>query len=136
MGSNGKRAAGLAGLGLAGVLALSACNGNSGTPAAARVSADATGSAAVAAKANLAVISAKCGTVTAAGQIAAAKDMTSKAGRQALWAKCGVPKAKRSQVETQALAAAEKAHLVSGGHAARVIYFDSTLPSIIEKAEA
>jgi hypothetical protein len=119
---------------LAGVLALGACHGSSGTPAAAKVSAAATGSAAAAAKANLAVISGKCGTATAAGQIAAAKEMTTHAGRQTLWAKCGVPQAKRPEVETQALAAAEKAHLVSGGHAARATYFEVTLPKIIEAA--
>jgi len=132
---NGRRAgAALTALALAGTLALSACGHK---PAgAARASALATGSAAAAAKANLAVISAKCGTTTAAGQIAAVKDMTSKAGRAALSAKCGVPAAKRPAVEEQALAAAEKAHLVSGGHTARVTYFEVTLPKIIESNEA
>jgi biotin carboxylase len=121
---------------LAGLLALSACRGGTSTPVAAKMSADATGSAAAAAKANLAVISAKCGTTTAAGQLAAAKDMGSKAGRQALWARCGVPQAKRPEVETQALAAFEKAHIVSGGHPARATYFEVTLPKIIEAAQA
>jgi hypothetical protein len=121
---------------------LAACHsGGSASPAAgpsakSAVSSLATGSAAAAAKANLAVISAKCGTATAAGQIAAVKDLGSKAGRAALWVKCGVPAAKRPQVETQALAAAEKAHLVSGGKAARAAYFGDTLPKIIEAAQA
>lgn len=136
MGKNRKRAAGFAGVALTGLLALSACHsGGSGTDAA-KASALATGSAAAEAKANLAVISAKCGTTTAAGQIAAAKDMTTKAGRAALFAKCGVPAAKRPAVEAQALDAAEKAHLVSGGHAARVTYFGVTLPKIIEANES
>jgi hypothetical protein len=105
---------------------------HSGGTTSAKVKAEATSTAAAAAKANLAVISGKCGTTTAAGQLAAAKDMTSKTGRAALFAKCGVPKAKRPVVEEQALAAFEKAHMVSGGHPARVTYFTVTLPKIIE----
>jgi hypothetical protein len=120
---------------------LAACGGKNGSgdpapSAKAAVSALATGSAAAAAKANLAVISAKCGTTTATGQIAAAKDMTSKGGRAALFVKCGVPKAKRPVVEEQALDAFEKAHMVAGGHAARVTYFTVTLPKIIEANQA
>lgn len=118
------------------VAVLAACGGKNGSADSAKASALATGSAAAAAKANLAVISAKCGTTTAAGQLAAVKELGSKAGRQALWAKCGVPQAKRPEVETQALDAAEKAHLVSGGHTARVTYFEVTLPKIIEAAQA
>jgi hypothetical protein len=137
MGKNGRRAAALAGLGLVGLVALSACHsGGSDGATASKASAMATSSEAAAAKANLAVISGKCGTTTAAGQIAAVKDMGSHAGRQALLAKCGVPKAKMQPVETQALAAAESGHLVSGGHAARVTYFTVTLPKIIEAAQA
>lgn len=137
MGKNGKRAARLAGLGLAGLLALSACHSGSGDPAAkTKASALATSTAAAAAKANLAVISAKCGTATAAGQIAGAKDMTSHAGREALFTKCGVPVSQRPAVEEKALAAAESGHLVSGGHAARATYFEVTLPKIIEAAQA
>jgi hypothetical protein len=134
MGNNSRRAV-VAALVLVPVAVLSACGGNKGADAA-RASALASGSAAAAAKANLAVISVKCGTATAAGQLAAVKDLGSEAGRQALWAKCGVPKAKRPVVETQALAAFEKAHLVSGGHAARVAYFGVTLPKIIEANES
>jgi len=138
---NVRRAAGLVGLVLAAVVALSAChgggsNGAAATSAAARASALATSSVAAAAKANLAVISAKCGTTTAAGQIAAIKDMGSHAGRQALWARCGVPASKRPAVEAQALDAFEKAHIVSGGHPARVAYFTVTLPKIIEANQA
>jgi hypothetical protein len=128
----------LAALGAAGIVllfALFGCGGHKLADAA-KASALATGSAASAAKANLAVISAKCGTTTAAGQIAAARDMGSHAGRQALLGKCGVPAAKRPAVETQALDAAEKAHLVSGGHAARVVFFGTTLPKIIEASES
>jgi len=134
MGRNRKRAAAV-GVAAVAVVALAACGGHK-TADAARASSLATGSAAAAAKANLAVISARCGTTTAAGQIAAARDMTSKADRQKLWAKCGVPAAKRRAVETEALAASEKAHLVSGGHAARATYFEVTLPKIIESNES
>jgi hypothetical protein len=131
MGKNGRRLTALAVAGIALPAALAGCGGHKSADAA-KASALATGSAAAVAKANLAVISAKCGTTTAAGQIAAAKDMTSKVGRAALFAKCGVPKARRPVVETQALAAFEKAHMVSGGHPARVTYFEVTLPRIIE----
>lgn len=138
MGSKGRRLTALAVTALAAAGVLAGCHsggGGSGTPAPS-AAALASGSAAAAAKANLAVISAKCGTTTAAGQIAAARDMTTKAGRAALIAKCGVPKDKRSVVETQALDAAEKAHLVSGGRAARATFFEVTLPHIIEANQA
>jgi hypothetical protein len=135
VGRNGKRVAALAGLALAGMVVVSGCHASS-SPAASKVSAEATSSAVAAAEANLAAISAKCGTTTAAGQIAALKDMGSHAGRQALWAKCGVPADKRATVEAQALDAFEKAHMVSGGHPARVTYFTVTLPKIIEANQA
>lgn len=135
MGKTGKRLTALAGAAIA-VAALAGCHGSSGTGSA-KASALATGSAAAAAKANLAVISAKCGTTTAAGQIAAAKQLFGgKVSRAELWAKCGVPQAKRPVVETQALDAAEKAHLVKGGHAARALFFEETLPKIIEANQA
>jgi hypothetical protein len=102
----------------------------------AKISAEASSSAAAAAKANLAVISGKCGTTSAAGQLAAVHDLASHAGRQALMAKCGVPKAKYKTVEAQLLEAAEKAKLVSGGHAARVTFFSVTAPKIIEAAQS
>lgn len=138
MGKTGRSIAGPALAAAALAVAVTACHGGSGSSgaAASRASSLATSTAAAAAKAHLAVISAKCGTVTAAGQVAAVKDLGSKAGRAALFAKCGVPAARRPAAETQALAAAEKAHLVSGGHAARVTYFGDTLPKIIEANES
>jgi hypothetical protein len=132
---NGRRLTALAVLGIVSAAALAGCGGHTASGKA-DASALATSSAAAAAKANLKVISAKCGTTTAAGQIAAARDMTSHAGRQALLDKCGVPASKRSEVETKALDAAEHGHLVSGGHAARATYFEVTLPKIIEAAQA
>lgn len=134
MGKTGRSIAGPALAAAALAVAVTACHGGSGSSGAA--ASLATSTAAAAAKANLAVISAKCGTVTAAGQVAAVKDLGSKAGRAALFAKCGVPAARRPAAETQALDAAEKAHLVSGGHAARVTYFEVTLPKIIEANES
>jgi hypothetical protein len=128
----------LTALGAAGIVllaALAGCGGHKSADAA-KASALATGSAAAAAKANLAVVSAKCGTTTAAGQIAAVKDMGTKAGRAVLFGRCGVPAAERPVVETQALAAFEKAHVVSGGHPARVTFFEVTLPKIIEANES
>lgn len=121
-------------------VSLSACHSGgtsvSGAQASARAAALATSSAAVQAKKNLAAISAKCGTTFATGQIAAAKDLTTHTGREKLWAKCGVPQAKRADVEAKALDAAEKAHLFTGGHTARATYFAVTLPNIIEAAQA
>lgn len=135
MGKNARRLTVLVVLGLGLAVALLGCGGHKSADTA-RASALATGSAAAAAKDNLTVISAKCGTTTAAGQIAAVKDMGSKSGRAVLFARCGVPAAKRPAVEAQALDAAEKAHLVSGGHQARVTYFEATLPKIIEANES
>lgn len=122
---------GFGALAVAGLVAVTGCK-SSASSEGIKAKGIATSTAAAQAKANLKVISAKCGTVSAAGQLAAAKDMTSHAGREALFTKCGIPASKRSAVETQALAAAEKAHLVSGGHTARVTYFTVTLPKIVE----
>jgi hypothetical protein len=100
----------------------------------AKIAASSTAAAQV--KTDLKQITAKCGTSSAAGQIAAVKDMKSKAGRATLWTRCGVPAAKRSAVESQALTALEAAHLVSGGHPARVTYFTVTLPGIIQRNQS
>lgn len=127
----------LAGTALAAaVLAVAACGGHHAPSAAsssdaARAKAMASSTAVAQGKAALEEITAKCGTGTAAGQVAALKDLGSHAGRQALLAKCGVPKDKMNTVEVQLVAAAEKAHLVKGGHAARVEYFTVTLPGVI-----
>lgn len=135
-------AAGAVTLAVAGILAAGCSSGsgthisNQGGSMGSRVSTAATSTAAARARADLKVISAKCGTVTAAGQLAAVRELGSKAGRETLWARCGVPKAKRSAVETQALAAAEQARLFKGGHDARVKYFTVTLPGIIEANQA
>jgi hypothetical protein len=134
------RAFGLVLAALAVAAALAACGPHGSTvpaaSAAARVSAEATSTAAQQAKKDLLRVSVKCGTVTAAGQIAAVKAIGSHAGRQALMAKCGVPASRRPQVEAQLLGAAEKGHLVSGGHPARVKYFTVTMPGIILAAQA
>jgi hypothetical protein len=121
------------------VAALAGCHGNTTTGASTVPSlrAVATSTAAVQTEKDLKAISAKCGTDHAAGQITAAKELLGgKDSRAKLWDKCGVPKAKRSVVENQALDAAEKAHLVHGGHDARVIYFTKTLPHIILENQA
>jgi hypothetical protein len=110
------------------------CNPNTTNTGKAKIAASST--AAAQAKTDLKQIVAKCGTATATGQIAAAKDLKSKAGRATLWTKCGVPAAKRPAVESQALSALEAGHLVTGGHAARVTYFTVTLPKIIQENQA
>lgn len=109
-------------------IAVAGCHSSSSVHAAA------TGTAAAQAKQDLANISAKCGTSSAAGQLAAAKAMTTHNGRQALFAKCGVPKANRPALEAKALDAAEHAHLTT--HEGRVNYFTLTLPTLIEQAQA
>lgn len=115
------------------VAALAGCHSGSGTGSA-KAKAAASSTAVQTTKKNLEAITAKCGTGSAAGQIAAVKDLRTKAGRARLWAKCGVPAAKRSAVQTQALDAAEHAHLTT--HAGRVTYFEVTLPAIIERNQA
>jgi hypothetical protein len=98
-----------------------------------------TSSADAAARVAYAPIIAKCGVGTAAGQLAAAKDLGSKAGRQALWAKCGVPKQNQQDATNKALDAAEHAGLVkpgAQGKADRQQYFTVTLPQIIQQEQS
>lgn len=105
-----------------------------GCHSASSVKADASGTAAAQAKQSLSAIAAKCGTSTASGQLAAARDMKSKSGRAALMAKCGVPPANRSALETKALSAAETAHLTT--KAGRTTYFTVTLPKLVQEEQA
>lgn len=131
----------LAGSAIAAVVALTGCHGSSGSGAAAdgaasRASALASSSSAALAKQNLAKVSAKCGTTTAVGQLAALNDMKTHAGREKFMAKCGIPKSQYATVEAQILDAVEQGHLMTGGHSARVILFTQTIPAILLKAQA
>jgi hypothetical protein len=129
-----KKAAGLLAVAVA-AIALAACGGKtgSGVPAVPTTFGPSVSAAASAAKADLGVISKNCGTATAAGQVAAAKDVLTSDGRAKLMAKCGIPEDQRKALGTQLLAAAEKAHLTT--HAGRVTYFEVTMPGMILAAQ-
>jgi hypothetical protein len=76
----------------------------------------------------------KCLPKSALGQIELAKSLTSHSGREALIAKCGIPASKKQATEAQLLDAAEHGSLATKG--GRTIFFNSTLPRIIEANQA
>ena len=71
----------------------------------------------------------KCLPADAVGQVKLVKSLGTKAGRNALLTKCGIPPERREVTEAKILNAMEHGHLST--HDGRVTFFTVTLPTII-----
>jgi hypothetical protein len=120
MGSNRRRALAVAALVLIG-FALAACGGGKGTASTgAEASALATSTVVQQARTDAATFFKPCLPQSAAGQVQLAGTLTTKAGRQALLTKCGVPKADDKAAEACWLANIENGGKLPKGVSAKL----------------
>ena len=86
------------------------------------------------AKAGLKQVTAKCIPASAGAQVQLAHSVLTKAGRQALVVKCGIPPHHKAAFEAQVLNAAEHGRLTTKG--GRTKFFTVTLPQIVVRNQA